>query len=108
MTAPRVAMVGLRAPWGADGGVEHAVAALAPRLVQRGFAVTVYCRRRYNQLGPGIHDGVRLVDVDTLYGKHTEAFVHTLLATPRASLGHDLVHTRSARSNSCTMPEPAT
>ena len=92
MTAPRVAMVGLRAPWGADGGVEHAVAALAPRLVQRGFAVTVYCRRRYNQLGPGIHDGVRLVDVDTLYGKHTEAFVHTLLATPRASLGHDLVH----------------
>lgn len=85
-------MVGLRAPWGADGGVEHAVAALAPRLVQQGFAVTVYCRRRYNQLGPGMHHGVRLVDVDTVYGKHTEAFLHTLLAAPRAALGHDLVH----------------
>lgn len=88
----RVAMVGLRAPWGAEGGVEQSIAALAPRLVQRGCAVTVYCRRRYNALGPGIHHGVRLVDVDTVYGKHTEAFLHTALATPRAALTHDVVH----------------
>jgi glycosyltransferase involved in cell wall biosynthesis len=88
----RVAMVGLRAPWGADGGVEQSIAQLAPRLVQRGCAVTVYCRRRYNALGPGMHHGVRLVDTDTHYGKHTEAFVHSALATPRAALTHDLVH----------------
>lgn len=88
----RIAMVGLRAPWGTEGGVEHAVGALAPRLAARGCAVTVYCRRRYNALGPGIHRGVRLVDVDTLYTKHAEAFVHTALAAPRAALSADLVH----------------
>lgn len=88
----RIAMVGLRAPWGTEGGVEHAVGALAPRLAARGCAVTVYCRRRYNALGPGIHQGVRLVDVDTLYSKHAEAFVHTALAAPRAALSADLVH----------------
>ncbi len=93
MTDPsRVAMVGLRAPWGTEGGVEHAVGALAPRLAARGCAVTVYCRRRYNELGPGMHHGVRLVDVDTVYGKHAEAFLHTALAAPRAALSADVVH----------------
>ncbi|MEC8424844.1 MAG: glycosyltransferase family 4 protein, partial [Myxococcota bacterium] len=93
MRAPlRIAMVGLRAPWGTEGGVEHAVGALAPRLADRGCAVTVYCRRRYNTLGPGIHRGVRLVDVDTVYSKHAEAFLHTALAAPRAALSADLVH----------------
>ena len=93
MTRPlRVAMVGLRAPWGTEGGVEHVVGALAPRLARLGCAVTVYCRRRYNALGPGIHHGVRLVDVDTVYGKHTEALLHTALAAPRAALTHDVVH----------------
>lgn len=88
----RVAMVGLRAPWGTEGGVEAAVGQLAPRLADRGVAVTVYCRRRYNTLGPGMHHGVRLVDVDTLYSKHLEAIVHTALAAPRAAAGADLVH----------------
>jgi len=88
----RIAMVGLRAPWGTEGGVEHAVGALAPRLAARGCAVTVYCRRRYNSLGPGIHEGVRLVDVDTVYSKHAEAFLHTALAAPRAALSADLIH----------------
>jgi glycosyltransferase involved in cell wall biosynthesis len=93
VSAPlRIAMVGLRAPWGTEGGVEHAVGALAPRLAARGCAVTVYCRRRYNALGPGIHQGVRLVDVDTVYSKHAEAFLHTALAAPRAALSADLVH----------------
>lgn len=87
----RVAMVGLRAPWGTEGGVEHAVGQLAPRLVERGCSVTVYCRRRYNQLGEGVFEGVRLVDVGCVYSKHLEAIVHTGLAMPRA-LGADLVH----------------
>lgn len=88
----RVAMVGLRAPWGTEGGVEAAVGHLAPRLVERGCAVTVYCRRRYNSLGPGVHHGVRLVDVDTVYSKHLEAIVHTALVAPRAALRADIVH----------------
>jgi glycosyltransferase involved in cell wall biosynthesis len=87
----RIAMVGLRAP-GAEGGVESAVAELAPRLARRGHAVTVYCRGRYNPHGDAIVEGVRLVDAPTVYGRTTEAFVHTGLAAPRAALRHDVVH----------------
>ncbi|MCK6505832.1 glycosyltransferase family 4 protein [Myxococcota bacterium] len=88
----RVAMVGLRAPWGVDGGVEGVVGELAPRLALRGCEVTVLCRTRYNRLGPGLHQGVRLVDVDTVYSKHLEAFVHTGAAMPAALRHADLVH----------------
>ena len=88
----RVAMVGLRAPWGAEGGVESVVGELAPRLVKRGCEVTVYCRGRYNPLGGGVHRGVRLVDLDTIYTKHLEAIVHTAHALPRAILTADVVH----------------
>ena len=85
-------MIGLRAPWGADGGVEGVVAELAPRLARRGCEVTVLCRARHNALGPGMHHGVRLVDVPTIYSKHLEAFVHTGLAMPAAIAHADLVH----------------
>lgn len=85
-------MVGLRAPWGTEGGVETVVGKLAPLLVQRGCEVTVYCRRRYNSLGPGIHQGVHLRDVGTVYSRSLEALVHTGLATPRATVRADLVH----------------
>lgn len=88
----RVAMLGLRAPWGTEGGVEMSVAALAPRLAALGCEVTVYCRRRYNAAGPGTVEGVHLVDVGTLYTKHLEAIVHTGLAMPAAITGADLVH----------------
>jgi len=85
-------MIGLRAPWGTEGGVERVVGELAPRLVAQGCEVTVYCRRRYNSLGEGTHHGVRLVDVGTVYSKHLEAIVHTALATPLALPGADLIH----------------
>ncbi len=88
----RVAMVGLRAPWGTEGGVEQSVAELAPRLARLGCEVTVYCRSRYNALGPGMHEGVRLVDVDTVYTKHLEAIVHTARALPSAIAEADVVH----------------
>lgn len=84
-------MVGLRAP-GAEGGVEGVVAELGPRLVQRGCAVTVFCRARYN--GHGARwNGVDLVDVPTVYTKHLESFVHTALSMPAlVGGGFNLVH----------------
>ncbi|MFZ5478864.1 MAG: glycosyltransferase family 4 protein [Myxococcota bacterium] len=85
-------MVGLRAPWGVEGGVESAVAELAPRLVRAGCEVTVYCRGRYNPYGSGFVEGVRLVDVPTTYSRSLEAFVHSAIAAPRAALRHDVVH----------------
>lgn len=88
----KVAMIGLRAPWGTDGGVERSVGELAPRLAARGCEVTVLCRSRYNPLGAVTHEGVRLVDAGTVYTKHLEAFVHTGWAMPRALQQADVVH----------------
>jgi glycosyltransferase involved in cell wall biosynthesis len=85
-------MVGLRAPWGPEGGVERSVAELAPRLVERGIDVTVFCRRRYNARGEGVFEGVRLRDHGTIYTKHFEAIVHTAIAAPLAALEADVVH----------------
>jgi glycosyltransferase involved in cell wall biosynthesis len=88
----RVAMLGLRAPWGTEGGVEQSVGELAPRLVARGIQVTVYCRARYNPHGPGFRQGVRLVDTGTVYSRSLEAILHTGMTAPRASMRADLVH----------------
>lgn len=83
-------MLGLRAP-GAEGGVEHAVAELCPRLAALGWELTVFCRPRY-RTGPSPWPGVRFVDVPTLYTKHLEALLHTTLAVQRVLAGFDLVH----------------
>ena len=80
------AMAGLRAPWGAEGGVEQSVGELAPRLVERGVQVTVYCRGRYNPHGPGFRAGVRLVDTPTVYTRSLEALVHDGLAAEGADI----------------------
>lgn len=97
----KIAYVGLRAPWGCEGGVEAAVAELAPRVVRAGHSVTVYCRGRYNPFGNCWHEGVRLADTPTLYGRSTEALVHTALAAPRACLRHEVVHIHAAGPGLC-------
>lgn len=88
----RVAFLGLRSPWGVEGGVEASVAELAPRLAAAGVEVTVYCRDRYNPHGNCVRAGVRLVDAPTIYSRSAEAFVHTALVAPRAAMHHDVVH----------------
>lgn len=85
-------MIGLRAPWGASGGVETAVSELAPRLARLGAELSVYCRSRYNPLGEGQHHGVELINSGTIYTKHLEAIVHTALAMPKAIAQSDIIH----------------
>lgn len=58
----RVAISGARGIPALYGGFETFAEELAPRLVQRGFDVTVYCRRRYSDTSkPKSFHGVRLV-----------------------------------------------
>jgi glycosyltransferase involved in cell wall biosynthesis len=93
VSAPvRIGMLGLRAPWGTEGGVELSVGELAPRLAAAGMDVTVYCRARYNPHGSGMREGVRLLDTPTLYRRSLEALVHTGLTAPYATRQADLVH----------------
>ncbi len=89
-----VSMLGLRAP-GAEGGVEMAVAALAPRLAKRGIRVRIICRKGW--LSPDFHaPGVDLVEVAAPRGAGWEALAHSFLGLPAALRGADLLHLHAA------------
>ena len=84
-------MIGLRA-MGAEGGIEHVVSELAPRLVANGHEVTVYSRARWNRHGSSWR-GVRIIETPTLYTKHLETIVYSAGALTRAlKQSHDVVH----------------
>jgi glycosyltransferase involved in cell wall biosynthesis len=89
-----VSMLGLRAP-GAEGGVEMAVGALAPRLVARGWRVRLVCRAGWlpADFAPR---GVEIVELPAPRGAGREALVHTLRGLPTALRGADLVHLHAA------------
>ncbi|MGH7686716.1 MAG: DUF1972 domain-containing protein [Candidatus Dormibacteria bacterium] len=75
----RVAISGARGIPALYGGFETFAEELAPRLVQRGFEVTVYCRPRYSDAArPAQFRGVRLV--------YLPSIGHRALESPSAEL----------------------
>jgi glycosyltransferase involved in cell wall biosynthesis len=84
-------MVGLRGIYGPVGGIEAALSALVPRLADRGFEMVVCCRDRYQTLPGHLRPGVRLVSMPTIYTKHLETILYTLLSQLRIG-GADVVH----------------
>jgi len=94
MTASlRIAMLGTRGVPATYGGVERAVEELSARLVERGHAVTVYCRSQYCETRQPVHRGAKLEYLPAVDTKHLEAISHTTLATLSA-LAHrfDIIH----------------
>ena len=99
MSRLRVALVGSRGIPGRYGGYETLFTELAPRLVARGFEVTVYCRTSPPRPGDRIGGrsgtrpplrrasfrGARLVHLPTLRTKHLDTPVHTLLSCLHAA-----------------------
>lgn len=95
----RVALVGSRGIPGRYGGYETLYSELAPRLIARGFEVTVYCRIAPPRPGDRIGGrsgakspllrtsfrGARLVHLPTLRTKHLDTPVHTLLSCLHAT-----------------------
>ena len=65
-------MIGLRALWGAAGGVETAVSELAPRLARLGAELSVLLSCSVQSAWRGEHEGVQLVNHGTIYTKHLE------------------------------------
>src|SRR6266571_7878780 len=61
------------------GGFEAFIAGLAPRLVERGHDVTVYCRRDLYRRHPTHHRGVRLRYVPSIEQKALGTPLHTWL-----------------------------
>ncbi|MEO7794196.1 MAG: glycosyltransferase [Thermoanaerobaculia bacterium] len=91
----RVALVGSRGIPGRYGGYETMFTELAPRLVERGFEVTVYCRsipgRAAGPLRGKVparrmqYRGARLVHLPTIRTKHLDTPVHTFLSCLHAA-----------------------
>ena len=88
----RVAVIGSRGMPGVHGGIERHVEELYPRLARRGLVVSVYARRAYIPRDV-VHDGVRVVSLRSLTGRHTEAITHTAAAMWHARGGdYDVLH----------------
>jgi glycosyltransferase involved in cell wall biosynthesis len=81
----RIAIFGARGVPAAWSGFDTFVTELAPRLVEFGNEVTLYCMPKYvaADVGSDFY-GVRIELVPTLYGKFTETVIHELLSALRA------------------------
>jgi glycosyltransferase involved in cell wall biosynthesis len=80
----RIAIVGARGIPANYGGFETFTEEISVRLVERGHAVTVYCRERYPDAN---YRGVKLVYLPTFRHKYFDTLVHTFLSTFHL-LGH--------------------
>ena len=78
MTRLRIALLGSRGIPAAYGGYETLMEELAPRLVERGHRVTVYCRSQYTSKAMTEYRGVELVVLPTVRTKHLDTPIHTL------------------------------
>jgi len=89
--ALRIAMIGTRGIPSALGGIETAVEEIGRRLVDRGHAVTVYCRSGRAAPGadppPGVHLGMRLVYLPALPAPATGTLSHSALSVVHATNG---------------------
>lgn len=77
---PHVALLGSRGIPASYGGYETLMEELAPRLVERGFEVTVYCRAHYTPRTLRQHRGAHLRVLPTLRTRHLDTPVHTFLS----------------------------
>ncbi len=90
MKRPSVALIGSRGIPGRYGGYETLMEELAPRLLDRGFQVTVYCRSHSTPRGLKSWRGVDLVVLPTIRTKYLDTPVHTFLSCfHAASAGYD-------------------
>ena len=85
MSQLRVALLGSRGIPANYGGYETLMEELAPRLAERGLAVTVYCRSHYTPRDMTEYRGVQLVVLPTLATKHLDTPIHTFLSAIHAS-----------------------
>ena len=89
----KIVVTGTRGVPNVMGGVETHCEELFPRMVKRGFDVTVIRRASYVSDGLTEWKGVKLVDVESPKKKSFEAIIHTFRAINEAKrLGADILH----------------
>ena len=74
----RLAIFGGRGIPSTYSGTETFFIELAPRLVERGHDVIVYCRKALFKEQPPVYKGVRLVYLPSIETKNLGTFTHTL------------------------------
>ncbi len=97
----RIGIIGSRGFPALWGGFETVAAELAPRLVERGHDVTVYCRPRYSLPSrPVTHQGVQLRYLPALYTKSLESLSHeTLSAAHALRANYDVLYVLGFRAS---------
>lgn len=89
----KIVVTGTRGIPNIMGGVETHCEELFPRVVERGFDVTVVRRKSYVRDTLTSYKGVKLLDVETPRKKSFEAIIHTFRAIRKAKQLHaDVVH----------------
>ncbi len=76
----RIAILGIRGLPSTYSGYETFVGELAPRLVQRGHEVTIYCRKKLYEDRPAIHEGMRMRYLPSLEHKFLSTLSHSFFA----------------------------
>jgi glycosyltransferase involved in cell wall biosynthesis len=85
----RIALIGSRGVPARYGGFETLMAELGPRLVERGYEVTIYCRSHLAEKGMEEYQGTSLVTLPTIPTKYFDTPVHTLLSCLHAMGRYD-------------------
>lgn len=89
----KIVVTGTRGIPNIMGGVETHCEELFPRIVKRGFDVTMIRRKSYVRDSLTEWRGVKLVDIETPKKKSFEAIIHTFRAINEAKrLGADILH----------------
>jgi glycosyltransferase involved in cell wall biosynthesis len=77
----KIAMLGTRGIPAYYSGFETCVEELAPRLVQKGYKVAIYCRKHYQRSKLKYYKNVKLITLPTIRNKYLDTFIHTFLST---------------------------
>ena len=88
----KIGILGIRGLPSSYSGYETFVGELAPRLVQRGHEVTIYCRSSLNKEQPAKHLGMKMKYLPSIEHKFLSTLSHTAFATVHATFsGFDMI-----------------
>jgi glycosyltransferase involved in cell wall biosynthesis len=82
----KIAILGIRGLPSTYSGYETFIGELAPRLVQRGHEVTIYCRKALFSERPPEHLGLKMVYLPSFEHKFLSTLSHSAFAITHASL----------------------
>lgn len=80
----KIAMIGTRGIPASYGGFETCAQELGARLVERGHAVTVYCRAHHITYNEPYYRGIRLVKLPAIANKYLDTITHTTVSSIHA------------------------